>query len=126
MTLLAIVGSIAMPRYTASLTRHRAEGAARRVAADLAYARRQARFTSSSKTITFDLATHKYSGSLTVVALGEDPYGAIIVSADFGGDAEIVFDGFGKPASGGTVVIQVGDRLKTITLDGDSGMVTIQ
>ncbi len=126
MTLLAIVGGIAMPRYTASLAHHRAEAAARRIAADLAYVRRQARFTSSSKTIAFDMATHQYSGSITPVALGEDPYTAVILSVVFGGDAEIVFDGFGKPDSGGKVRIQAGQRQKTITLDGDSGRVTVE
>lgn len=126
MTLLAIIGGIAMPRYTASLAHHRAEAAARRIAADLAYLRQQARFTSSSKTIAFDLATHQYSGSITTVSLGDDPYKAVILSVDFGGDAEIVFDGYGIPDSGGTVLIQAGHRQKTITLDGDSGRVTVQ
>ena len=126
MTLLAIIGGIALPRYTASLAHHRAEAAARRIAADLAYVRQQARFTSSSKTIAFDLATHQYSGSITAVALGDDPYKAALLSVDFGGDAEIVFDGYGNPDSGGTVLIQAGLRQKTITLDGDSGRVTVQ
>ena len=104
----------------------RGKAAARRIAADLAYVRRQARFTSSSKAIAFDIATHQYSGSIEAVALGEDPYGATILSVDFGGDAEIVFDGFGNPDSGGTVLIQVGTRQKTIAVDGDSGRVTVQ
>ena len=126
MTLLTIIGGIALPRYTASLAHHRAAAAARRIAADLAYVRQQARFTSSSKTIAFDLATHQYSGSITAVALGDDPYKVALLSVDFGGDAEIVFDGYGNPDSGGTVLIQAGHRQKTITLDGDSGRVTVQ
>ncbi len=126
MALLAIIGGIAMPRYTASLAHHRAEAAARRIAADLAYLRQQARFTSSSKTIAFDLATHQYSGSITTVMLGNEPYEAVILSVDFGGDAEIVFDGYGNPDSGGMVLIQAGHRQKTITVDGDSGRVTVQ
>ena len=126
MTLIAIVGGIAIPRYGASLANHRVEAAARRIAADLAYARRHARFASSSTTIVFDIATHQYSDSITTVALEDDPYKAIIVSVNFGGDAEIVFDGFGHPDSGGSVLVQSGDRTRTVTLDGDSGRATIE
>ena len=49
---LAIIGlitAIAAPRYAASLARYRAESAARRVAADLALARREAAASSSSR-----------------------------------------------------------------------------
>ncbi len=126
MTLLAIVGGIAMPRYTASLTHHRAEAAARRIAADLAYVRRQARSTSSAQTVTFDLQAHEYSGAGLSVRLADDPYKAMILKARFNDEAWIVFDGFGVPSSGGTVVIQVGNRQKTITLDRDSGRVTVK
>ena len=126
MTLIAIVGAIAIPRYGASLANHRVDAAARRIAADLDYARRQARFASSSTTIVFDIATHQYSDSVTTVALEDDPYKTIIVFVNFGGDAEIVFDGFGRPDSGGSVLVQSGDRERTVALDGDSGRVTIE
>ncbi len=126
MAILAVVGSIAVPRFANSLDHHRAEAAARRIAADLSYAQRQARITSSSQTMTFDLAAHQYSGSSTLVPLAEEPYEAAIVSVDFGGDAAIIFDGFGIPDSGGAVVIQVGNRQKTISVDTDSGRATIE
>ena len=126
MTLIAIVGAIAIPRYGASLANHRVDASARRIAADLDYARRQARFASSSTTIVFDIAAHNYSDSITTVELEDDPYKTTIVSVNFGGDAEIVFDGFGQPDSGGSVLVQSGDRKRTVTLDADSGRVTIE
>ena len=56
--------------------------------------------------------------------LSEDPYGASMVSADFGGDADIIFDVFGVPDSGGSVVIQVGNHVRTVTVDAVTGRAT--
>ncbi len=124
--ILAIVASIAVPRYASLLATQRVEAAARRIVADLSFAQRQARFTSASQAVTFNLALHEYSGSTTLVQLWEEPYGATIVSVDFGGDAEIEFDGFGVPDSGGSVVVQVGKRQKTVNVDADSGKAAVQ
>ncbi len=60
------------------------------------------------------------------VALSEEPYNATIVSADFGGDAEIIFDGWGVPDSGGSVLVQVGSHQKTIDVDPDTGRASVQ
>jgi len=43
------------------------------------------------------------------------------VSASFGGDATLIYDGFGKPDSGGQVVIAVGAYQKTILVDAGTG-----
>ena len=65
--------------------------------------------------------------SLTyTVKLAETPYSARITSASFGGDSDLVFNGFGIPDSGGTVVIRVGSYTKTITTEANTGKVTIQ
>src|SRR5438552_17658151 len=53
MAIIAVVAAIAMPRYSASLARYRADMAARRIVAALALAQAKARATSSSQTITF-------------------------------------------------------------------------
>ncbi len=126
MAILAIVGGIVAPRYTSSLTHQKAEAAARRIAADLSYAQRRARFSSSAQTVTFDLQAHAYSGAGLSVRLADDPYQAMILEAKFGDEDHVAFDGFGVPSNGGTIVIQVGNREKTIMLDGDSGRVTIK
>ncbi|UCE60101.1 MAG: hypothetical protein JSU63_21985 [Phycisphaerales bacterium] len=133
--MLVIIGTltaIAVPRYANFLARQQLDAAVRRVNADLAYAQRRAKTLSQSQTVTFavDLDNYKIQGmpdpdrsnKLHKVELGKDPYNAEIVSADLGGDAEIVFDGFGVPDSAGTIIVQVNNRQTTITIGLDSGM----
>ena len=60
------------------------------------------------------------------VPLSEEPYKAGIASADFGGDLEIVFNGWGSPDSGGSVVIQVGNYMRTIIVEPSTGQASVQ
>lgn len=129
----AILAAIAVPRFGNSMTRHRADSAAQRIAADLSYARQRARMSSAAQRIVFDVASNTYeiigaadmdrNGEPYVVSLSEPPYEAVIVSVDFGGDDEVAFDGYGSPDSGGQVVIRAGDFVRQIDLDGATGKV---
>ena len=74
-----------------------------------------------SKVASFDGAPGNY-----VVDLTDKPYEAKLVSADFGGSGQILFDGWGTPSSGGSVVVAVGVEERTIVVDGETGQVTIQ
>jgi len=126
MTILSILGAIALPRWSAFMANRQADGAARRITADLSLAQRTARTTSASRTVHFDLVGNKYQligindpshPNLNYFTdLTESPYHATIVSADFGGDADLVFDGFGTPDTTGSVVIQVGYQRRTISI----------
>lgn len=60
------------------------------------------------------------------VELAKPPYAASIVSADLGGDSELLFNGYGFPDSAATIVIQSGSRQKTITVDPDTGGASAQ
>jgi hypothetical protein len=138
MTVVAIIAAfaaIAAPRYARSLARYRADSAARRIAADLAYARTAARAASASRTVEFKIVPSVYVIAGVVAAgrapgtyevpLGQEPYRASIVSADFGGDTKVVFNGFGIPGSGGTVVVRSGVVTKTVTLVDKTGAIEI-
>lgn len=127
---LAIIGiltALAVPRFGSSIAFQRADMAADRIVADLSLARERAVTTSSSLTVQFKPGSNAYalqgmqhldrSGDAYDVDLSAEPYEATLVSADFGGDTEVVFDGYGVPDSGGTVIIQVGGETRTITLD---------
>jgi len=128
--------SIAVPLYSRAVFRHQADLAARRVAADLRQAQSCARTASASRTVAFSAGTETYELSSVVsfdgapgnyiVDLTEEPYDAQLVSADFGGSGQIVFDGWGTPNSGGAVVVAVGAEQRTIVVDGETGQVTIQ
>ncbi|MCH7886096.1 MAG: hypothetical protein IIC01_12725 [Planctomycetes bacterium] len=132
--IMATLVSMAAPRFSNSIALQRVEAAARRIVVDLALAQRQARSSNASQTVRFTTGTHEYSlvgmshpdhlGLEYKVLLSEDPYGASIVSANFGGDAELIFDVFGVPDSGGSVVIQVGNHVRTVTVDPVTGRAT--
>ena len=135
LAIMAIVATIAVPRYARALVRYRAETGARRLAADLEYARTLAHNSSSTQAVVFDAAADSYTltgrtdpdrpGQPYTVALAGDPYRADLVSADFGGTASVTFDAYGTPDSGGTVRIEVGDYAFTVTVDGQSGDITL-
>ena len=136
MAILAILLAMAAPRYGTAVARYQAEMAARRVVADLALARSRARITSTQHTVAFTPAADQYqlpgvsdlknSGADYLVDLSARPYHADLLSADFGGDGTVVFDGYGMPDSSGQVIVQVGDILKIITLDQDTGKASAQ
>ena len=138
-TVTAIIGvlaAVALPRFAGAMANHRLEVAATRIVADLSLVQRQARTASASQTIRFELGDDNryhlptaedidHPGSVYTVELSEEPYQATLRSADFGGDTEIIFDGYGIPDSGGSVVIQVADQLKIITVDAETGRATV-
>lgn len=132
----AILASVAIPRYGKANQRYRTEMAAKKIVADFGYARRRANISSSAQSIDFDISNEQYqipgakdlrtgAGVYTIV-LSAAPYQAKIVSADFNGDSRVIFDGYGAPDSGGTIVVGVGDYTRTIVLNADSGRAEIQ
>ena len=133
--ILGIVAGIAVPRYANFLAHQHVEAAARRIVVDLSLAQRRARFGSTAQTVTFDVVGDGYTlvgmqdpdhpSQPYTIALSREPYQAAIISADFGGDAQIIFDGWGAPDSGGSVVVQVGSHQKTIDVDPDTGQASV-
>jgi type II secretory pathway pseudopilin PulG len=136
LAIIAVVGAIAAPRYANAVANHRSAAAAHRIVADLELARRKARATRQSQSVIFDLVGDRVRipgvGHLNdpsaeyVTQLTEDPYRAELVSADLGGDAEIIFDGYGVPDSGGTIVVQHSGVKQTIVLSAGSGKAEVQ
>lgn len=136
LVITAIISAMIIPRYSNSLALRRVEGAARRIVADLAFAQRHAKATSASQTVRFTVISARYrlEGMSDIdhgpggyfVLLAKEPYGVSMKSADFGGDNKVVFDVFGVPDNGGSVVIQSGHHVRTITVDADTGKATVQ
>jgi prepilin-type N-terminal cleavage/methylation domain-containing protein len=110
--IIAIISAIAIPRYASSLARYRLQGAARRIVADLALARMQAKTSGTARAVS--LSEYR-------AILAGQPYQAQLVWADFNGDETVVFDGYGTPDSGGAVTVGVGPMQQTIVLDADTG-----
>lgn len=123
MAIIGIMATIAAPRYANSLSRYRADLAAKRIETDLAYARNMARTTSASHCVVFDLVNNNYyltadlnAKPVGVVDLGAEPYHGTLVAADFAGKPTIIFNGFGVANGSGKVEVRVGSELRTIEI----------
>jgi len=136
LAIAATLYAMAAPRYASATANYRAQAAARRIAADLALARTAAYNTSQPKTVSFDLQAN----TITISGLGgldnssqqyatdlaAEPYRASLISADFGGQGEVVFDMYGMAGSAGMVIVESGGTRHTVVLDSASGEATVQ
>ncbi len=131
---MGILAAIAAPTYVTALANYRATLAARRVVADLHYARSEAQRNSTTRTVVFNTITNSYrlinvvdmdrSAENYIVQLVDDPFSSVLISATFDGDAIVIFDRYGRPDSVGTVVVRSGSVQQTIDLaiDGTATM----
>jgi len=136
LAIIATLSAIAVPRFGMSAVRYRADLAAHRVVCDLQLVRSTARAGSSSRNVEFRPNQDDYviSGIIPLdphmiaytVDLRDRPYEAALVSAEFGGDSAVTFNGWGLPDSGGTVVLSVGAEQRTIVLDAETGEASVQ
>lgn len=130
-----IMVAVAVPRFVDALSYHRAEAAAKRIEADLKWARQQALSNSAPQTVQFSPGTDDYTipgmddldhtGQTYAVDLAAYPYSASLESATLGGDSNVQFDRYGQPDSGGTITVQSGPFQRTVTIDPDVGAATI-
>ena len=136
LAIVAILAAMAAPRYASSAARYRADLAARRVVADLSLAQTGARTASASRTVIFSPASDEYelpgqpdlakSTQDYLVELSGPPYEADLVKVNLGGDLEVVFDGWGVPDTGGSIVIAVGGEERTVVVDPETGKASVQ
>jgi type II secretion system protein H len=134
--LMGILAAVAAPKFVASMSRCRVEAAAKRVVADLRYARQWARTNSTSVEVKFKPDEDQYelkdvpdinrpSDEETEVELDKLPYPAqIIETTGFDNNDKFNFDMYGRPDSPGTVTVASGGYQATVTV-GESGQITI-
>lgn len=135
LTIISVLAAIAVPRYTGALARYRADAAARRVVADLGYARSLAKTTSADVRVRIrnDQDRIRLAGVQSLddptqgwdLMLADKPYYADIVSNDFPSN-QLIFNGYGDPDSGGSIQVTVGTELRTVVLDADTGKAAVQ
>ena len=134
--IVAVVAATATPRYARAMVNYRIDRAARQIVADLERARSAARTAGHSVTVDFDLEgglitltgvndLDSHSGN-HVTHLAGEPWRAVLSSASFGGDRRIVFNAFGEPDSGGSVVVRVADKTRTVRIRPSSGKAQIE
>lgn len=134
--ILAIVTSIAVPRYASALSNYRVNAAARRIAAEIAVTQTRARALSTTQSISFSTASNSFSitgmtdpdhpASTYTVSLSSTTTGAVLAAALFANAATLSFNGYGVPSSSGTITVTSGAATRTLTVAADSGAVTIQ
>jgi prepilin-type N-terminal cleavage/methylation domain-containing protein len=131
--IMSVLVAVAVPTFFDSLLFHRVESAARRVKSDLELARKMARLTSSTRSVSFTgsvytLAAIKaldHPNDVYSVDLAAAPFELDTVNVDFNGSTSVSFDGYGTPSDGGSIVLKSKELQCTVTLDGVTGDVTI-
>lgn len=134
--IIAVITTIATPRYMSSLQNYRVKTAAQRVVTDLEYARNKAKSISASCTVRFSDIGEEYSivgevalndpNSSYVVRLNDPPYLSTIRSLDLGGDGEIIFNGFGYPDADGVIILRSGSKQLAVEINAATGAITIE
>jgi len=136
LSIMGVMAAIAAPRFGSATSRYRVELAARRVQQDLMWARELAQSKGSPQSVTFTAL----SGSYTLpgvadpdrkvvsyaVDLTQAPYQIAMGSADFGNSPTITFSIHGVPSCAGTVVLELGKIVRTVTVHAGSGAVSVQ
>lgn len=140
--IIGIISAVAAPKFSEAIVRYRADASAKRVAADLALARRKAISDGKSRSVTFNVGANTYdlpgveeinkSGRPYSVDLTNTGYPASLVSADFDGDPNVTFNLYGQPLAAGsplgadgTVVIASGSEQRTVTVNAVTGKANI-
>lgn len=148
--ILAIIGAVAIPMAIGD-DDSQCEAAARTVIADLELAQSTALARQASVAMVFDDDGRRYKVVLAesqdlnkydeLVALEHplrpgDDYevdlvadlrlgDVAITTSSFAGDPYVVFDSFGSPDVGGTVVLEAGDAVLTVSVEAITGAVSV-
>jgi prepilin-type N-terminal cleavage/methylation domain-containing protein len=135
LSLMGVIGAMTIPRYSGAIERYRADAAARRLAADFALVRSQARLSSRSLTLVFNQSGESYQiagmesllhrSNTYLVQFQAEPYFARIVIINFPAQ-QVTFDQYGTPDRGGNIVVESGNARKTVVLDQTSGKAVVQ
>ncbi|MDX9912140.1 MAG: prepilin-type N-terminal cleavage/methylation domain-containing protein [Phycisphaerales bacterium] len=131
--IIAAAAAIALPRYASAQHRYRLDAAATLVARTLDRAARRAESSSQAIEVAFDAAGDRVivrsatdaSDILEDINISKSPWAADLVAADFAGQRSVKFDGFGLPASGGTVTIGHAGSTLIVSLNGSTGRAMI-
>ena len=124
--ILGVVAAIAIPRFAGATTRYRLDLAVDRVEGDAVLAAEWARSAGRAHVMTFDIAGEGYTiasgadgagGTRAEVLLGGEPYRCDLQSVSIvGGGNKLVFDGYGRPTAGASLVLRLGDESRTVVL----------
>jgi len=137
--IVGIMAAVTVPKFSDSIQDVRIEAAARRVVADLEFARRHAEASSTNQAVNFNVVSNSYdlpgvkdidhSWQDYVVRLSKTGYPAELESVSFGvagTDSNVIFDIYGRPDYGGSILLRTGDESRTIIVNPATGKAIIQ
>lgn len=137
--ILGIMAAVAAPKIADSMVLSRVRAAALCVASDLEHARQRAKVKGSTQNVLFSPSTNTYSlyglndldhsSKAYSVNLAAEPYKVSLASASFGATGtslSVSFNRYGRPNYGGSLVVSLGGKQRTIVVDSVSGRVSIQ
>lgn len=136
--IIGIMAAVATPKFTGFLRSQELEMSAQRVVADITLLRSWAVSNSKPASFAFAVNVNNYKTDVNgpghlddpeqvlFTDLGQAPYHCGIQSADFGGTAELTFNGAGIPVASGTVVVTNGTDQLTITVNPVTGKASVQ
>lgn len=136
LAILIVLAAIALPRFGLSAVRYQADLAAQRIVTDLELAQQAAKSCGTSKTIEFYPDDDQYQidgvtllsgnqGSYRVT-LNHEPYYTDLASVTFGSGTTLVFNGWGLPDAGGSIVLTTGTETRTLHVDSETGTIEIE
>jgi len=135
-----IMAGVVMPSAH-TLDDQRLGGTARVMESDLEFAQARAIATGQNHRVLFDLGQSDLPSSYQVESppgvLIEEPLsrkpwvrtfgdGTDIVSANFGGQLAVIFNGSGEPSDSGVVLLQLGEFQATVSVSAVTGAVTLE
>lgn len=130
---VGILAAAAVPRFAGALHVYRVDAAAKRVAADLNFARDQAIARSVDQTVTFasngksyvldGVADPDHPSRTYEVSLIDEPY-VLKANVSLGTSSSVTFDIYGRPNHGGSVTVSSGGVSKVVTVDQTTGRAT--
>lgn len=139
---MGILAAVGAPKFAAVMSRLRTEAVAKRIAADLNYARQTAIRTSRSVNIAFRASAAGYDmngvedpakpSKAYSVALADVDSSVALNSFSFNGGAQLSFNNYGCPLVGaspltsGTVVVRSGQITFTVIVSSATGEATVQ
>lgn len=135
LAIISIASAFAIGRYSSSMSRYRADLAARRLQQDLLLAQSRARSTADTRMVTVDQPDGSYRlvGEKPLrpsdidyrVSLRIEPFLTLIRRIDTpNGSPQIVFDGYGTPNQAMQIVLASGPDKRTVTVSA-SGVVSV-
>lgn len=124
--IIALLGAVAVPRYTDALNRYRARAAAEQIVRVLELSQATARQQSTAISVWFDVANDTVHApqlddpdrdGAWVIDLSARPWRAALSKADFDGQVYVLYNGYGETTMTGAAAVEAGGVTWSIELD---------